>query len=204
MLYLTEYSIHDWRDVSCLVILVIAASMLVLTILYYYLKYKPSENGDGTHEKTLYFNTMLIVTLLLAVFAFVFFTANTMRHNLKGIQAEGLALEQQGDYQGAYDIYMGIYNDRGDWSDIRECIKRVEPMVMYDKGVKAMQEARWIDAYEILKKAGTYEHADILAEYSMYMNTIENHPEWMPYLGLHEIVEWHLEYEANQRAALEK
>lgn len=55
-----------------------------------------------------------------------------IRHPLNERKSEGLYYEEIGEYRKAYDIYTSIYEQMGDWSDIKECIDRVLPYSLKD------------------------------------------------------------------------
>ena len=74
-----------------------------------------------------------IAFIVIILFSIAITYANFgVRKPLLQWQAIGRQYEEDGDYEKALDIYMDIFNQRGDWGTILEDIKRVKQYVKYD------------------------------------------------------------------------
>ncbi len=79
----------------------------------------------------------------------------------------GLDYEAAGKYENAYDTYLQIYNKMGDWSDICECISRVEKPVQYTRATELYKHQEYLEALEIFLSLEDYGNSKAMAEKCM-------------------------------------
>ncbi|MCM1214042.1 MAG: hypothetical protein NC548_05930 [Lachnospiraceae bacterium] len=110
---------------------------------------------------------VLIVIVFSWLATLLFGYGLTLYVDLMNQRQVGLDYENAGDYIAAYNVYLDIYDERGNWNDIVECIGRVEKPARYSQATEFYKNQQYLEALEIFLSLGDYGNSSAMADKCM-------------------------------------